>query len=253
MKIIRTFSILLFLFSQINYGQGINDKVIQGKITVDSVSVYGINVLNLMNQKTAVANIDGVFFVLAKAKDILVFTSSNIETNTRIIGSADIEVGVLSIKMRPRTIKLKEVIVNKNEFSVLSLGIVNKEPTRYSSAERKLKTAGDFKPIMLLGLLGGGMELDPLINKINGRTKRLKKLVVLERKEINIKLISELYDNEYFTSILSVPIEYVAGFKYYLVENESFVKILENKNKIEISFYMIPLDAEFKILLNTKN
>ena len=59
MKIIRTFSILLFLFSQINYGQGINDKVIQGKITVDSVSVYGINVLNLMNQKTAVANIEG--------------------------------------------------------------------------------------------------------------------------------------------------------------------------------------------------
>jgi hypothetical protein len=35
---------------------------------------------------------------------------------------------------------------------------------------------------MLLGLLGGSMPLDPLINKINGRTKRLKKLVVLEAK-----------------------------------------------------------------------
>jgi hypothetical protein len=28
---------------------------------------------------------------------------------------------------------------------------------------------------MLLGLIGGSMPLDPLINKINGRTKRLKK------------------------------------------------------------------------------
>jgi hypothetical protein len=31
------------------------------------------------------------------------------------------------------------------------------------------------------------MPLDPLINKINGRTKRLKK--ILEKKELNIKYL----------------------------------------------------------------
>jgi hypothetical protein len=40
--------------------------------------------------------------------------------------------------------------------------------------QKELRTAGDFKPIMLLGLISS-MPLDPLINKINGRTKRLKK------------------------------------------------------------------------------
>jgi hypothetical protein len=33
------------------------------------------------------------------------------------------------------------------------------------------------------------MPLDPLINKINGRTKRLKKEVILEKKELNIKYL----------------------------------------------------------------
>jgi hypothetical protein len=39
---------------------------------------------------------------------------------------------------------------------------------------------------MLLGMIGGSMPLDPLINKINGRTKRLKKKVILERTKYKI-------------------------------------------------------------------
>jgi hypothetical protein len=155
--------------------------------------------------------------------------------------------------MFPLTTKLNEVIVENNRFNVLSLGIVSKAPVKYTVAERRLKTAGDFKPIMLLQIIGGGMPLDPLINKINGRTKRLKKLIVLEKKESDIKLISELYDDNYFRDNLNIPTENINGFKFYIVENENFIKNLDSKNEPQISFYLIVLAKEFKILLNINN
>ena len=252
MKISRVILVLLVM-CQITFGQTTHEKLVHGKITADSVSVNGIKVLNLVNQKTTFTSKDGEFFILAKASDVLVFSAVNLESNRLEIGYSEVMSELLSIKMFAKITKLSEVIVHKNQFSVLSLGIVNKAPVKYSPAERKLQTAGDFKPIMLLGLLAGSMELDPLINKINGRTKKLKKLVVLEKKERNVKLISELYDDEYFTNRLGIAAEYVNGFIYYVVENDNFLEVLEAKNKEKTSFYLVSLAQKYKALLNEES
>ena len=55
------------LTCQISFGQTVADKLLHGKISVGSASISGINVLNLVNQKTAVTNSDGDFIILAKA------------------------------------------------------------------------------------------------------------------------------------------------------------------------------------------
>jgi hypothetical protein len=68
----------------------------------------------------------------------------------------------------------QKLIINLNAINAVSERIVAKEPKKYTVAERRLRTAGDFKPIMLLRLLGGYASY---CYKINGRTKRLKKLV----------------------------------------------------------------------------
>lgn len=47
--------------------------------------------------------------------------------------------------------------------------------------ERRLYT-GDFKPIDLLGLLGGSVNVDAILNSINGRTAMTKKLMNWKRK-----------------------------------------------------------------------
>lgn len=251
--ILKILIIFLFLICPNIFGQAIVNKPLRVKITIDSISANGINVVNLNNNETAVSNSNGEFSILGKANDVLMFSALNLETYKRIVGPHDMETDIVTIKMYPAVTKLKEVVVNGKGFNVLSLGIVTKAPVIYTTAERRLQTAGDFKPIMLLSMIGGGMPLDPLINKINGRTKRLKKLIVVEKKEFNIKFLSELYDNEFFINTLRIPNSNVAGFKYYIVENENFKKVLDNKNKVQISFYMTELAEEFKILLNSKN
>lgn len=253
MKIISILTGMLLLLCQISFGQTLDKKLLQGKIRVDSVGVNGINILNLTNGKTTQTNNSGEFFILAKANDILVLTAVNLKTYRKTISFTDFELGKLSMNLEPKITELKEVIVNKNEINALSLGVVTRDPVKYSPAERRLRTAGDFKPIELLQLLGGSMPLDPLINKINGRTKRLKKLVVLEKKENFIKLISELYNQEYFTVQLGIANDYVNGFKYFIVENENFLKVLESKNGERTSFFIVALAQEYKDILNNEN
>lgn len=240
---------ILFLLCQNSFGQTLDEKLLQGKIRTDSVGVNGINILNLINGKITQTNSSGAFFILAKSNDILVFTAINLKTVKKTISFYDFELGMLSINMEPKTTELREIIVNKQQINAISLGIVTKDPVKYSPAERRLRTAGDFKPIQLLNLLGGSMPLDPLINKINGRTKRLKKLVILEKKENYIKLISELYNQEYFTVNLGIASDYVNGFKYFIVENENFLKVLESKNEERTSFFMVALAQEYKDIL----
>ena len=249
MRTTRNLIWFCFTYCQISFGQAANEKMLCGKIILDSNNAIAVNVLNVTNEKTSVSNTDGYFFISAKINDVLVFTAENLESHRLEINSAIFTTGEIFVKMFPRTIQLKDVVVKKSEFSVVSLGILAKEPVRYSPAERKLQTAGDFKPIMLLGLLGGSMPLDPLINKINGRTKRLKKLVALEKKEIYLNKISELYPNDFFTNNLGIPFEYVGGFKYYIVENDAFLKVLSSENADEITFFMITLAQEYKALI----
>jgi hypothetical protein len=51
--------------------------------------------------------------------------------------------------------QLDEVVIRRyNNINAVSLGIIPANQKSYTPAERKLRTAGDFKPIMLLGLIG---------------------------------------------------------------------------------------------------
>ena len=244
---------LICVACQISFGQTNVAKMVHGKIKVDAADSSGINILNTITNKSAVTNSDGEFDIIVRVKDVLIFTAVHLETTKRTIKEEDFILDVLNIEMKANATMLKAVVIKAEVINAVSAGILIKEAKKYTVAERRLQTAGDFKPIMLLNLLGGGMQLDPLINKINGRTKRLKKLVVLEKKDRSIKMISELYAQDYFLNQLKIPAEYVSGFKYYLVENGSFLKVLESKDEDKISFHMISLAQEYNGLLKSED
>ena len=162
---------LLFLFFQMTFGQIVGEKLIHGKIVVESGNVGGVTIINLVNEKTTVSDGNGDFFILVKADDLLVFSSVNLEYYRRIIEDEDLKAEVLIIKMTAKITELEEVIVNKHpEINAVSLGISPKGIVHRTQMERRLYTAGDFKPIHLLGLLGGSLQVDPILNAINGRT-----------------------------------------------------------------------------------
>ena len=128
---------VLGLFGQITFGQTAVEKLIHGKIIVESGGVAGVNIVNLVNEKNTISDGNGEFFILVKADDLLVFSSVNLEYHRRIIEEEDMKPAVLIIKMTAKITELKEVIVNKHpEINAVSLGISPKGIMHRTQMER---------------------------------------------------------------------------------------------------------------------
>ena len=251
----KEFLLILFVvLSQMTFGQIASEKLLHGKIMVESGNVGGVTIINLVNEKTAISDRNGEFFILAKAEDLLVFSSVNLEYYRRIIDDEDLKPEILTIKMTAKIIELQEVIVNKHpEINAISLGISPKGIIHRTQMERKLHTAGDFKPIHLLGLLGGSLQVDPILNAINGRTAMLKKSIEVEKKERLLVYIGALFDEEYYAKTLKIPANYIKGFQYYCIEKEEFATSLHSKNKTMIKLLIVPLAEKYNKIIADEN
>lgn len=246
--------VVLVLFCQITFGQTTGEKLIHGKIIVESGNVAGITVINLVNEKSTVSDNNGDFYILAKVEDLLVFSSVNLEYYRRSIEEEDLKTEILTIKLIAKTTELDEVVVNKHsEINAVDLGISPKGIKHRTQMERKLYTAGDFKPIHLVGLLGGSLNVDALLNSINGRTQMTKKLIELENKVNLLEKTDLFFEDEYYVNTLKIPTEYVKGFKYYIVEDEKFTTILKSKNKTQIEFAMVSLAERYNEIIASEN
>lgn len=236
----NNYFLIFFIFlGNIVFSQS-KEKMIHGKIIAPINSTSGINVMNLVSEKSVLTDADGEFYILVKADDLLILSSENFEYKRKLIQEEDFGAKIVTIEMIPKPGQLEEVVITKYQnFNAVDLGILSKPAKEYTPAERRLKTAGDFKPIHLLGILGGSLPIDPILNAINGRTKRLKKEISIEKREFRLKEIEDLYDDNFYVQTLKIPTEYIMGFKYFLTEDEDFATLLLAKNKPSIEMYVV--------------
>ena len=237
----KTLILFLLLICQISFGQTAGEKLIHGKIIVESSNAAGVTVINLVNEKSTKSDSNGEFFILAKADDLLVFSSLNLEYHRRIIEEEDLKSDVIIIKMTAKITQLEEVVVNKNpEINAVSLGISPKGIKKYTPAERRLYTATSG-------------PVDILLNIMSGRKTMLKKEIEVEKKERLILLFSSLFDDAFFTQTLRIPADYIKGFQYYCVEDKKFAEELLTKNKTKIEFLIVPLAVKYNVLISKEN
>ncbi len=238
--LLRKFEFLLLLLCQITFGQIAGEKILHGKIIVESGNPAGVAIINLVNEKSTVSDSDGNFSILAKADDLLVFSSLNLEYYRRIVEEEDLKKDVIIIKMTAKITELEEVIVNKYpQINAVELGISPKGIKKNTPAERRLYTANSTSG-------------DALLNMISGRTAMLKKEIEVEKKEHLLVLFGSLFDDAFFTKTLKIPNDYIKGFQYYCVEDGRISEILKSKNKTKIEFLIIPLAAKYNQILSNE-
>lgn len=236
--------------ANIAFSQAVVEKEIYGVVSLDSVGVEGINIVNSSTTNATVTAKNGSFKLFVKEGDVLIFSAVNLETFHKKINKQDLMLTAIKIPMSIKKVILNDVVVNQyNNITAEKLGIIPYGQKKYTPAERKLQTAGDFKFSHLKGLLGGSLQLDPILNKINGRTKKLKKQIIVERKETSLLLVEAMFDTSYFVDALNIPSDYVKGFCYFIVENERFVVLLRSKNKIEAELALAELATQYNEII----
>ena len=218
-----TLTVILIFLTQLVVGQTIKEKELQGKVTVNSVLIEGVNITNTSNQKTTVSDKVGMFQLVVKEGDVLVFSAVNLEILRKKIDKQDLILDLILVQMTLKSDELKEVIVTQHpEINAVSLGISPQGIKHYTAAERKIYTANS----------GGG--IDGLLNKISGRTAMLKKELVVEKKEGLLLKIELLFENKYYIETLKIPADYIKGFQYYCIEDSSLAAAIQSKNKTMI-------------------
>ena len=224
--------LFLFLGTFSMWSQDLNEKLLQGIIAADDALLSGIDVVNLGNEKVTVTNSKGEFSILAKADDILVFSSKSLEMRRVLIDEDDLKSGAITVNMYPKINELDEVIVKKSPIEGVSIIPGQKQ---YTPAERKLRTA-------TTGIL------DVPINWMSGRTAMLKKEVVVERKERLLDKVGILYEDKYYIETLKIPEIYIDDFQRYIIQDKEFTAALKVKNRTMMLFLISKLAVNYNAI-----
>jgi hypothetical protein len=219
-----------------------------GEIIVSDATPGGVEIVNTTNKQQSVSDTKGVFVIAVKSGDTLLFSAVHLNLVRKIVTESDCKSGKITVRMTSKINELDEVTVNSN-INAVNLRIIPNAIQSKTPAERRLRTTGDFKAWHLLKIIAGGMELDPVFNKISGRTKQKKKELQIEKKELLMQKIDEQFGVDFFTEKLNIPTEYVNGFKYYLIEDANFARAINGTDSINTTFIMSQLADSYNKML----
>jgi len=225
-------------------------KKINGKVTADYNDLESIYIVNLKTEKSTLTERGGYFSINASVGDTIMVTAVQFKSLKIILKEEDFNKELLFVKMETFIRILDEVKINEyKDINAVSLGIISSKTKHYTPAERKLKAASNYDAQIGTNTSIG---LDPILNWMSGRTTMLKKEVEVEKKELMLTKIQNLYEAEYFVETLKIPEDFVKGFQYYIVEDAKFVEALKAKNKTMATFIMNELAVTYKELIAVK-
>lgn len=247
---------------QVLVGQSVD---IKGQILAKD-DVEGIHILNKSSHTFTISNGNGQFSIPAKLNDTLTFSGVSYTLKEVKVGKDMINSRSLTIYLTENITALDEVVVGKILTGDLSVDLANSGVERginfydlgisgyagkpKTQSERRLFTAGDFKPIHLLALLGGTLPLDPIFNAISGRTKLLKHRVHLEKLE---HCILKTKDNLAEILFAAHPLEqrYQPEFFYFCADDELFESLCTSEDDFKMLEFLKDKLVYFKSNLQT--
>lgn len=238
------FFILLCFFSFAALAQ--ENKTLRGKVLGNEGSLENVHVRNVSLNSYAVTGEDGAFVFKVKVGDTLVLTHVAHRDLIKFLSEDDLQKDVLEIKMTAISNELDEVIVDENnQINAVSLGIIPEKIEKLSVNERRLRTAGDFKPVHLLGILGGGLNVTSILNAINGRTKKLKRNIDLEQK-IQARNYLETNYRDFLTENFEPTEQEFQLFFDVVLEKESLEALIESKDHEGLKFLLLEAWFDYK-------
>ncbi|MFP9116322.1 hypothetical protein ACLI08_00885 [Flavobacterium sp. RNTU_13] len=216
---------------------------VNGKVSSNFDDLEGIYVINRSTEATVFTKRGGYFSIPAAVNDTLLFSSIQFTAKEVVVKPEHFGSDLLIVPIEPMHRQLTEVIINDySHINSVKLGLVPANQKKYTPAERRLATASQFK----MNPLG----LDPIFNAFSGRTAMLRKAAETEKKETLIDKIYYLYSEDDIVAKLKIPVEYVRGFLFYVVENKYLTKAIDEKNHEMARFMMSGLATKYLSLLN---
>ena len=219
---------------------------LSGQVKTERWSVKDIEVLNLVTEEVVRTNENGEFSIPVSEGDMLVIAHPNFQYYRKSITAAVLQSPVLQIQLtlREQVEILDEVIVNNTTISAEQLGI--KAKPKLTRAQSQFVTGGRIVNEMYLGTFGGVvLNLDAIINAINGRRQFLKQALVLEEHELNYAKLRKQFSDEQLKSQFQLTDDQVDDFLYFASMQEATKTHLETSNLTALQLYLSEIVQEY--------
>lgn len=227
------------------------NKDIKGQLMAED-EVEGLHILNKTASKYTISNEDGGFVIAAKALDTLVISGVKYQVREIVITNTIIELGRFNVTLTESVNELREVIVGtiltgslqsdlenseaKTEINFYDLGIPGYTGKPLTLNERKLYDAdGGPTGSVMGGPFGGGIGLNmhKILNKISGRTKKLKAIVDLDNRDNCTQRLRRNYESFLFEKD-TLAENFRNEYFLYCQEDKDFLALCNTNNQIDL-------------------
>ncbi|MFW0738512.1 hypothetical protein [Flavobacterium sp. T12S277] len=236
--------LLISLVCQIALGQN-SRKPLHGQVTNKSLAIESGYVMNVnANVRTFIGS-GGLFDIMAKPKDTLLFTGLAFQSKKIVLTEKDCAEILLSVPLNLISNELKEVLVHK-DLKVKALGGGSQKYADMQFEDDKQSTA---KNITMYSdqTIKYGMDFVRIfkdVKKLLSKNEDVKEEVITDMAFIEYSRSN--FKTNFFTGTLGLKEDEIELFLMYCSNDPESRKHLEPEQKFELIDFLVNKNREFK-------
>lgn len=241
--------IILFLSIGLCNAQEI---IISGKVVADD-DVEGIHIINRSANKFTITNINGEFFIPATINDTILISGIKYIHQEIIVDNLIYETKHLIVYLEENVNQLNEVVIGrfltgdlrsdvlntkiKKEINFYDVGIPGYTGLPKTQAQRKLYEANSGKFLYFYGI-GFAVNVHKILNRISGRTKKLKNHVRLEALDVCMNQAKSEFSESIFGD-LDIEEQLKTDFFFFVSEDPGFMQLCKDNNPMAMFQFLV--------------
>lgn len=240
-------ALILLLFCQAIFSQEKSSFTLSGTITSNNETLENTHIINKRTLKGTITNKLGLFEIPVSIGDTLFISHINFENKEVIISIAEKITKKAAINLISKTHSLEEVTLKKRRSifytdpQIMPQAIANATTLKLPYANVISKKD---ESVAKLSLTSAKVNLDNLINLINGNAKKAKELKKEKLKDKRLNEIRKEYTDFFFTKQLNIDKDYIVHFLNYCL-NSGIIIQYKLGNKINLTQLLITESKSF--------
>lgn len=211
-----------------------------GRIIINKIPQNDVHILNKNNNKGTISNDKGWFEIPVTLGDSIYFSHINLQEKLIIITQKHLKNKNSIVTLKEQTYALEEFVLEKPK-SIFYVDPQMVPPITVNAKTLKLPYANTKakKDKSIVKLRSGGIvNLDNLINSLNGNNRREKLLKKLADEDDELKKIRKLFTDDFFITDLKIKKEYINLFLNDCID-KNIIRIFKSDNMINLTQLLI--------------
>ncbi|HEX9828170.1 MAG TPA: carboxypeptidase-like regulatory domain-containing protein [Flavobacteriaceae bacterium] len=237
------------------------DMDIIGKVVAEGDDVEGIHIINKTANKFTITDTSGAFTIPAKLNDTILVSGIKYKHKEVIVNDLIMQSKHMTVYLEEHIYQLDEVLVGKfltgdlrsdilntkikHDVNFYDVGIPGYTGRPLTQKERRLFEADHGKMLTVFqnGLIN--INIHKILNRISGRTKKLKNIVRLEALDVCMNRAKSEFSEAIFGN-LAIEDHLKTDFFYYASEDAKFMELCQQDNGMAMFEFLVEKLMNYK-------